>query len=118
MTRHSFDQGYVLFAPFAQCEESTTSIEFLSKHPDGLIFYNGPVDELGRDDPTDFIALSLRDGYPVLQLDHGSGTVTLTLDGRDLNGDRHLQKLDDGRWHHVDIIRKGKVRANCSRSPL
>ncbi|XP_060579771.1 LOW QUALITY PROTEIN: neural-cadherin-like [Ruditapes philippinarum] len=108
MTRHSFSRGYALYAPFAQCEDSLTSIEFLSKEPDGLIFYNGPVEELSRDDPQDFIALSLIDGYPVLQVDHGSGSVTLTLDGRDLNGDRHLQKLNDGRWHHVDIVRKGK----------
>lgn len=108
MTRHSFNEGYALYVPFAQCEESTTSIEFLTKRPDGLIFYNGPVAELGRDDPVDFIALSLQGGYPVLQLDHGSGTVTLTLDGRDLQGNRPLQKLNDGRWHHLDIIRKGK----------
>jgi dynein heavy chain 2 len=110
MTRHSFSRGYALYAPFAQCEDSLTSIEFLSKEPDGLIFYNGPVEELSRDDNQDFIALSLIDGYPELQIDHGSGSVTLTLDGRDLNGDRHLQKLNDGRWHHVDIVRKGKVK--------
>jgi len=109
MTRHSFDDGYALYAPFAQCQDSLTSIEFISKTPNGLIFYNGPVAELGLDDPRDFIALSLVDGYPVLHIDHGSGLKELTVDGRDLKGDRYLQKLDDGRWHHVDIIRKGKV---------
>ena len=109
MTRHSFNEGYALFAPFEQCEHSTTSIEILTESDSGLIFYNGPVEELGRDDPIDFIALSLIEGYPMLQLDHGTGRVTLTLDGRDGNGDRFLQKLNDGRWHHIDIIRKGKV---------
>ncbi|WAR12271.1 CADN-like protein, partial [Mya arenaria] len=109
MTRHSLSKGYALYAPLSQCEESVTSIEFIAKDPNGLIFYNGPVDELGIDDPTDYIALSLVDGYPELQVDHGSGVLTLTVDGRDQKGERYLQKLDDGRWHHIDIIRKGKT---------
>ena len=113
MTKHSFNNGYALFEPFSQCEDSTTSIEFVTEFENGLLFYNGPVTELGRDDPTDYIALSLVDGYPLLQLDHGSGQVTLTLDGRDRTGQRYLQKLNDGRWHHIDIIRKGKV-SSCS----
>lgn len=109
MTRHSFDDGYALYEPFEQCEDSSTSIDILPSESNGLIFYNGPVSELGRDDPRDFISLSLIDGYPELQLDHGSGNVTLTLDGRDKNGERHFQRLNDGKWHHIDIIRKGKV---------
>ncbi|KAL4234097.1 hypothetical protein ACF0H5_005750 [Mactra antiquata] len=108
LTRHSFNNGYALYDPFEQCEESSTSIDILSHEPNGLIFYNGPVSELKRDDPRDFISLALVDGYPELQLDHGSGNVTLTIDGRDKGGYIHVQKLNDGRWHHIDIIRKGK----------
>jgi len=110
MTHHTFWEGYSLYAPLAQCEDSTTSIEFVAKNPNGLIFYNGPVEDLTIDSPTDYIALSLVNGYPELQIDHGSGVMTLTLDGRDQNGQRFLQKLDDGRWHHVDITRRGRVR--------
>ena len=68
LTRHSFQGGYALFAPFTQCEESTISIEILPKKEDGLIFYNGPTSTLGRDDPTDYIALWMKDGYPVLSV--------------------------------------------------
>lgn len=68
MTRHSFKGGYALFAPFKQCEESTISIEILPKRDNGLIFYNGPVSQLGRDDPTDYVALWLKDGYPFLSV--------------------------------------------------
>ena len=72
MTRHGFDGGYALFSPFEQCEDSVTSIEFISKRSVGLIFYNGPVSQPGRDDPTDYIALWLQDGYPVLSVSmHG-----------------------------------------------
>jgi len=109
MTRHSFNEGYALFSPFEQCEESSTSIEFITQKADGLIFYNGPVAELGLDDPSDYVSLSLEDGYPVLQIDHGSGVKKLTLDGRNRDGERYLQKMNDGRWHHIDIMRKGKV---------
>ena len=68
MTHHSFTGGYALFAPFEQCEDSITSIEFLSSRSVGLIFYNGPVSQPGRYDPTDYIALWLEDGYPVLSV--------------------------------------------------
>ena len=72
MTRHGFDGGYALFSPFEQCEDSVTSIEFISKRSVGLIFYNGPVSQPGRDDPSDYIALWLQDGYPVLSVSiHG-----------------------------------------------
>ena len=68
MTRHSFKGGYALFDPFKQCEDSVTSIEILSERASGLIFYNGPVSKARRDDPTDYIALWLEDGYPVLSV--------------------------------------------------
>lgn len=109
MTRHSFSEGYALFSPFEQCEDSTTSIEFLTQKADGLILYNGPVTELGPNDPRDFIALFLVNGYPVLHIDHGTGVKMFNLTGRDLQGETLMQKLNDGSWHHIDIIRKGKV---------
>ncbi|KAK3581134.1 hypothetical protein CHS0354_033929 [Potamilus streckersoni] len=110
MTRHSFSGGYTLFAPLEQCEESVTSIEFLTKpsRPNGLLFYNGPVEELKMNDPEDYISLELVDGYPRLLINHGSGELELKLDGRDRHNNVIMQRLNDGRWHHIDIIRKGK----------
>ena len=68
------------------------------------------MSDLTEDQPRDFIALELSGGLPVLNIDHGSGATTLSLDGRDLNGNQVISSLSDGQWHKIEIIRKGKVR--------
>ena len=109
-TRHSFHgNGWAWYAPLSQCEDSHTSIEFVTQQDNGLIFYNGPTHELASGEDTDFILLELRSGYPVLRLNHGSGEVKLEIDRHDKRGIRQLQKLNDGVWHRVDIFRRGKV---------
>ncbi|ESO86530.1 hypothetical protein LOTGIDRAFT_167053 [Lottia gigantea] len=108
-THHSFDgKSYSLFKPLEQCLDSQTSIEFITQQADSLIFYNGPIGELGPDDPTDYISLELVKGYPRLRIDHGTGELSLQIDGRDEQGSVKLQRLDDGKWHHIDIIREGR----------
>lgn len=57
----------------------------------------------------DFILLELRNGFPILRIDHGSGEAKLTLDGRDGNGVVRLNNLNDGSWHRIDIYRHGRV---------
>ena len=59
--------------------------------------------------PEDFISLELLGGYPRLTINHGTGTNTLTLDGRDKAGAVIMRKLSDGVWHRIDIVRTGKV---------
>ena len=59
---------------------------------------------------TDFLILEMRGGYPELRINHGSGEAKLTINGKDGRGDRSLMKLNDGRWHRIDIFRDGKVR--------
>lgn len=99
--RQSFNgNGYALYKPFEQCEESRTSIEILTLQPNGLILYNGPINELEPTDPQDFISLELVDGYPRLKIDHGTGPLTLQVSGNQLN---------DNNWHTIDIYRKEKV---------
>jgi hypothetical protein len=73
--------------------------------------YNGPIGEIDRlKVPEDFMSLELLNGYPRLMINHGTGTETLSLDGRDKTGAVIMRKLSDGVWHHIDIIRQGKVR--------
>lgn len=43
----------------------------------------------------------MKDGVPVLSVNHGSGTLTLQL--------RPPSSLADRRWHRLDIISDGKV---------
>ena len=76
----------------------------------GLLFYNGPIQQLRSGTPKDFILLELRHGYPVLHINQGSGEARLALDGRDKQGLRRVDPLNDGRWHRLDVFRNGKVR--------
>ena len=72
--------------------------------------YNGPIGEIDRlKQPEDFISLELLGGYPRLMINHGTGTLTLTLDGRDRTGAVIMRQLSDGTWHQIDIRRSGKV---------
>lgn len=111
-THQSFNgKGYALYPTLEQCEESRTSIEFITLQADGLILYNGPVHDLDTNagDQADFIALELVQGYPRLLINHGTGTLVLTLDGRNKDRDVIMQPLNEGLWHRIDIIRKGRV---------
>ncbi|KAK6174384.1 hypothetical protein SNE40_017672 [Patella caerulea] len=108
-THRGFDgNSYALFKPFEQCKDSITSIDIITQQEDGLIFYNGPDSQLGPDEPTDFISLELIKGYPLLRIDHGTGELRLQINGRNKDGAVRLQALNDGKWHHIDIIRDGR----------
>ncbi|KAH9502649.1 hypothetical protein Btru_074016 [Bulinus truncatus] len=109
-TRHHFSGNSVAIYPtLQQCEKSQTSIEFITDQEDGIIFYNGPLNNIDPlESPQDFILLELKGGYPTLLIDHGTGMANLTLDGRDDHSNQLLHKLNDGRWHHIDINRNGK----------
>ena len=78
---------------------------------DGLIFYSGPDSAPADGRPGDYIALEMYGGYPVLTIDHGTGSVPLQLNGKNKNGEDIMAALNDGKWHKIDIIRKGKVCA-------
>jgi hypothetical protein len=115
MRRHSFDgTGYALYAPLEQCEDSRTSLELLTVEANGhgLLLYSGPVRELDESDPTDYMVLTLVGGYPQLRINHGSGELLLELNGRNSQDSLKMAQLNDGAWHRVDVIRKGKV-SNC-----
>ncbi|XP_060076019.1 putative neural-cadherin 2 [Ylistrum balloti] len=95
--------GYALFKPLEQCLRWETSIEFITQNANGLILYNGPLTALSYTDPTDYIVLQLRNGYPELTVDLGTGALTLYLDGTGAS------TLSDGKWHHINIIKDGKM---------
>lgn len=87
-----------------QCENSETSIEFITSSDNGLLMYNGPVSDNFQ--PQDYMSLELAGGYPILKIDQGSGAQTLSINSNSLNGGN---KLSDGKWHHINIRRRGKV---------
>lgn len=116
ITKQGFDgTGYAIYNKLQQCENSLTSIEIITTKANGLILYSGPVTNIDENDPQDFMYLQLVGGYPQLVLDHGSGSVTLTLNGRNSAGQLKMGALSDGSWHRIDIRRQGKVQRERDR---
>ena len=76
-TRHSFSGGdsFALYPALSLCSHSHTSLELMTLNDDALVMYHGPVtDSLQQSGQTsDFILLEMRNGYPMLRVDHGSG---------------------------------------------
>jgi len=109
-TKHSFSgDGWAWFEPLTKCDHSHTSIELMTTADNGLLLYQGPIAELADGDAEDFVILEMKNGYPLLRLNLGTGETKLTVDGRDRHGVVRQQKLSDGRWHRVDIFTDGKV---------
>ncbi|CAH1802490.1 unnamed protein product [Owenia fusiformis] len=113
--KHSFQgDGWAWYKTLSQCEDSLTSLEFMTTQgTNSLLLYNGPINKVDLNDPDsafprDFIAITLQDGYPRLKIDHGSGALELTITGKDSNGAQVLNKLNDGKWHKLDVYRSGK----------
>lgn len=68
----------------------------LTPHEDNaLVFYFGPMIYSPKLGVQDFMALELQNGYAMLYVDYGTGTVKL----------EHKQiKLTDGKSHRIDIL--------------
>nr|XP_057909277.1 neural-cadherin isoform X1 [Doryrhamphus excisus] len=114
-TKRSFGgRGYAWFPPIMSCFQSHISLEFLTESPDGLLLYDGPLGLAQPGEPDDFIAIELKNGIPVLNVNHGSGTLTLQLPP--------MSNVADRRWHRLDVISDGKavqlVLDQCLGAPV
>lgn len=97
-TRSFRGNSWAWYPPLELCRDSHLSLEFVTKEPDGLILYNGPIvppkpEELSL---SDFIAIELEQGFPRLLIDFGSGTLELRVKTKKI--------LADGVWHRLDIF--------------
>lgn len=97
-TRTFQGDGWAWYAPLSVCEDSHLSLEFMTRTPSGLLFYNGPMGEPidGEYSVYDFVSLELQRGNPRLLIDFGSGTAELTVNP--------IGDLHDGEWHRIDIF--------------
>ncbi|KAM7352395.1 neural cadherin isoform 3-T5 [Cochliomyia hominivorax] len=97
-TRSFRGNGWAWYPPLEMCDDSHLSLEFITRKPDGLIIYNGPIVPPERDEMliSDFISLELERGYPRLLIDFGSGTLELRV--------KTKKTLDDGEWHRIDLF--------------
>ncbi|KAE8744365.1 hypothetical protein FOCC_FOCC009018 [Frankliniella occidentalis] len=90
-----YGDGYALYPPFQACAEAQLSMELRPYKPDGLVFYVGPMKRNPALPIQDFMALELHNGFPVLLVDYGSGTVRM----------EHTKiNLNDGESHRIDIL--------------
>ncbi|XP_002740242.1 neural-cadherin-like [Saccoglossus kowalevskii] len=99
ISRSFFGDGYAWYSALQSCRESHTSIEFLTSEDNGLLMYNGPMSSYSVLQP-DYIAVGLVNGLIQLSIDLGSGMVHMEIP--------ESPRLDDGKWHRVDIYRNGK----------
>lgn len=77
------------------CAETRISIELKPETENGLVMYIGPMTYMERLPISDFLALELVDGYPILMVDYGTGAVRIH---------HNYTKLETGRFHVVDIL--------------
>jgi len=74
----------------------------ITPHVDnGLVFYFGPMTYNPKLRIQDFMSLELQQGFAVLYVDYGTGTVRL---------DQKQIKLTDGKSHRIDVYWKKTVR--------
>ncbi|XP_066290641.1 neural-cadherin-like [Branchiostoma lanceolatum] len=101
-TKRSFKaNGFAWFDPLPQCLDTRMSLEFITKHPDGLLLYTGPVAPLATGEPRDFMAVELVRGKPRLTINLGDGPLQLDI--------AVTTTLNDKKWHRLDIIRQGST---------
>ncbi|KAM0730456.1 DE-cadherin [Formica fusca] len=87
--------GWAIMPPPDQaCDESHIGLEITPHIDNGLVFYFGPMTYSSKLGLRDFMALELQQGFAVLYIDYGTGTVRL---------DHKQIKLTDGKNHRIDI---------------
>jgi len=79
-----------------------TGLELTPNEDNALVFYFGPMIYSPKLGVQDFMALELQNGFAVLYVDYGTGTVRL---------DHKQIKLTDGKSHRIDILWTKTVRA-------
>ncbi|XP_026463684.1 LOW QUALITY PROTEIN: DE-cadherin-like [Ctenocephalides felis] len=103
--------GWALYPSLSACESSHISLEVNPYQEEGLILFAGPMHHNSLFAVQDFVALELHEGYPVLLVDYGTGSVRVVH--------RHI-KLTDGASHRIDItLQKSLIEMtvdNCKLS--
>uniref|UniRef100_A0A915Q454 Uncharacterized protein n=1 Tax=Setaria digitata TaxID=48799 RepID=A0A915Q454_9BILA len=105
-TTRSFDgQGFAWFKPVPACTSLNISLQFLTRQPDGLLLYNGPMGDnntFGQADYKDYVVIRLVGGR--IQADlmfNGVVANPVQISGSDA--------LNDGKWHIVTLYQDGKL---------
>ncbi|KAH8372765.1 hypothetical protein KR009_004527 [Drosophila setifemur] len=87
--------GYAFYEPISACDNTRISLEITPQIDRGLIMYLGPLNYNPLLPLSDFLALELDKGYPVLTVDYGSGGMRIRH--------QHIKMVPD-RTYQLDII--------------
>ncbi|EDV36495.1 uncharacterized protein Dana_GF12987 [Drosophila ananassae] len=90
-----YGSGYAFYEPFSACDNTRISLEITPQIDQGLIMYFGPLNYNPLLPLSDFLALELDQGYPVLTVDYGSGGTRIRH--------QHIKIVPD-RTYQIDII--------------
>ncbi|XP_075165630.1 DE-cadherin [Haematobia irritans] len=90
-----YGNGYAFYEPISACDNTRISLEIAPQTDHGLIMYLGPINYNPLLPLSDFLALELVKGFPVLTVDYGSGTIRIDH--------RHIQ-LQAGKSYQLDIV--------------
>ncbi|XP_011700823.1 PREDICTED: DE-cadherin isoform X2 [Wasmannia auropunctata] len=90
--------GWAVIPPPGQaCDDSHLGLEITPHVDNGLVFYFGPMTYNPKLKIQDFMSLELQQGFAVLYIDYGTGTVRL---------EHKRIKLTDGKSHRIDVYWK------------
>ena len=72
----------------------------------------GPLFDTDVDvqDQVNFISLELIGGYPRLRINLGDGEAMVTVNGRNAQGQERIGRLNDGKWHTIEVIKNRLVQ--------
>lgn len=91
-----YGDGYAMYAPYVNpCDQTKISLALAPQLDRGLVMYIGPITYNPLLPISDFLALELVKGYPVLTVDYGTGSVTIEH--------KHI-RLAPGNSYDIDII--------------
>lgn len=90
-----YGDGYAMYPPINPCDATRISLELAPQLDRGLVMYIGPMGFNPLLNISDFLALELVKGYPVLTVDYGSGTIRIEH--------KHI-RLVAGKSYVIDIF--------------
>ena len=75
----------------------------------------GPLFDTDVDvqDQVNFISLELIGGYPRLRINLGDGEAMVTVNGRNAQGQERIGRMNDGKWHTIEVIKNRLVQNFC-----
>lgn len=105
LARSFFGNGWAWVRPLPPCLPTTLSLRVLTRRPDALLLYSGPLAPHPRrphHPPTPMLALQLVEGRPEVLVEGVGGPLRLVVN----------TTVHDGDWHSIHLHVHSKVRAS------